>query len=252
MEEKILSFEDFEVVPNGSFSSNIPNVESVAYKYEVPNGLVMQLDTNKLLLMKITGYKKATGLNTTSDFNVTVDTDVAEVLDPQTGNVNYPRMAVAFGISSGLIFICSGYNPTTKTLTFSGNGSGSSSEDVDVFYLVGRGTIRFQVTSPSKANKKSVAVFTYSLASLNQANQFHKNEAIYIPSGFILREGFKLEIAVNTPATVLLKAQDISDASYTYNWNDVSILQVPVITAKVEEAQEGQFVVEATNKQLNI
>lgn len=249
MLEKILGFEDFEVVSNGSFVSNIPNVESVAYRWEVPNGIVAQLDTRKILLMKITGYQKATGVDTTSDFNITAETDVAEVLDPQTGNVNYAKMAVAYGRTSGLIFRCSGYDSSTKQLTFTGDTGGNASEDVDVFYLVGRGTIRFQVTAPSKANKTSISIFNYSLASINQANQLHKDEAIYIPTPYYLREGFRLEIAVNTPATILLKAEDIDGGGYTVNWNDVAILQVPIIIESADVAQAQGNVIEFTNKQ---
>lgn len=252
LEEKVLSFEDFEIVSNGSFVSNIPNVESVCYRYEVPNGIVTQLDPNRLFLLKITGYKKYTLVNTTADFTLTAETDVAEVLNPVTGNVDYSKMAVAYGRSSGLVFRCSGYNPDTKELTFTGKPSDLASEDVDVFYLVGRGNIRFQITSPSQATKKSISVFNYSIASLNNANQFHKDEMIRIPTPYTLREGFRLEIAVNTPATVILKAQDIQDPNYSFNWNDVAIINVPVIIGSADVVAERVNPVEATNKQFNI
>jgi hypothetical protein len=54
----------------------------------------------------------------------------------------------------------------------------------------------------------------------------------FLPADLEMRAGWKLEIVVNTPATILLRAQDISDASFTTNWNEIGLIEIPVLTRK--------------------
>ena len=252
IEEKALIISDFDAVAHGSYVSNVPNVWSVAYRHTVSNGVIEKLDNTKRFLMRITAYEKFTGVDTTNDFSVTVSHKVAQIV--KNGTVQYDQIAIARGRTSGEMSYASGYNPSTKVLTFNAFTTGNSSETVDVFYLIGEGQIRFQLASPAQAVQSNVAVFTASLLGINSKDQFTIKDAMFFSGNFEARSGFKWEIAVNTPATIILDARDISDASYTVNWNDIAILELPIYIAKEAAVAQAtqQNIVEATNKQFNI
>lgn len=248
--EKVLYVEHFSAVSNGTNKTNIPNIETVAYRFTVPNGWLYKLSKRHRALMKVSGWEKATGVDTSSDFSVTVTAPVAIVRD-QDGNIRYDMMAVARGRTSGDIFPCVAYNSSTKTLTFSTTG-GTSSEVVDVFYLVANGYVRFQLTAPAQATRMSTAIFTSSLSGINSKYQLSKNDALYMPFEIEAREAFSFEIAVLAPVPIILDARDIPDHSYNVNWNSVGILEIPVYVTKLvtAEAATKQNIVKRTNAQL--
>lgn len=252
--EKVLLTEHFDPVSNGDNLTNIPNIETVAYRFTVPNGWLFKLNKKQRMLMKITGWFKASGVNTTGDFTVTAPAAVAVVRD-QDGNIRHDLMAIARGRSSNKIFTLASYNATSKELTFSGGG-GTSSEDVDVFYLIGEGYVRFQLTSPAQATRISTSIFTSSLQGVNSKYQLSKNDALFVPFEIEAREAFSFELAVNTPATVLFDARLIpaegSFTGWTTNWNTIGYLEIPVYIVKLTtaEAMSGQNMVQRTNAQL--
>jgi len=140
-------------------------------------------------------------------------------------------MGIARGRTSGKVTRAKAYDDSTKVMTFSAI-SGGSSETVDVFYLIAEGTIRLQVSAPSRAATSTISVFESSLEGLNSKNQTNINDLLFLPVGLELKEAWKLEIAVYTPATILLKAQDISGQNFTTNWNDLSIIEIPILATK--------------------
>ena len=212
MHEKVLLIEDFEAVRNGSNVTNIPNIESVAYRFVVPNGWFYKLDTGKRALIKITGWESFDSVDTSSDFSVTPTGRVAIVRD-QSGNIDYASMAVAMGRTSGKLFPLAGYNSSTNELTFSTVSGGVSSETVDVLYLLASGTFRFQLTSPAQAARSSVSIFTSSLDGVNSKNQFSTRDALFLPVAAEAREAFSFDLVVNAPVPVILNAKDIPDHS---------------------------------------
>ena len=231
MEEKVLFTEDFSNVPHGTYKTNIPNIWTEAYSFEVPNGLIYSLDMNRPAHMKITAYEKFTSVDTSVDFTVTVSNRVAEVRNPRSNQIEYEWMAIARGRTSGKVTYAVGYNESSKQLTFSAI-SGGTTEDVDVFYLIADGSVRVQVTAPSRAKEVTFALFESSLVTLNSNAQYNVNQLFFLPADLQMRAGWKLEIVVNTPGTILLKAQDISDASFSTNWNEIGIIEIPVLTRK--------------------
>jgi hypothetical protein len=231
MEERVLFTEDFSNVPHGSYKTNIPGIWTEAYAFEVPNGLIYKLDTSRPAHMKITAYEKFTGVNTAVDFTVTVSNRVAVVRNPKSNQIEYEWMAIARGRTSGKVTYAVAYDEITKQLTFTAI-SGGTTEDIDVFYLVADGSVRVQVTAPSRAKEVTFALFESSLDSLNSNAQYNVNQLFFLPADLEMRAGWKLEIVVNTPATILLRAQDISDASFTTNWNEIGLIEIPVLTRK--------------------
>lgn len=231
MEEKILLTEDFERHGYGSYVTNLPNIWSVAYYFEVPNGLIYKTDSSRPLKLKISAYEKFTGINTAQDFTVTASNNVAIVRNPKSNQIEYEWMAIARGRTSGKITYLASYDPSTKQMTFSAIPGGTT-EDIDVFYLIADGMMRLQITAPARAQTITQSVFEASLEAVNSTRQNTINQLLKIPADFELRAGWKLEIAVNTPATIILDARDISDGNFTTNWNELAIVSIPVYVGK--------------------
>jgi len=190
------------------------------------------LDKSRRMNLRITAYEKKTGVDTSSDFDITLANHAATVLDWASGTADYTLMGIARGRTSGKITRAKAYDDSTKTMTFSAI-SGGSSETVDVFYLIADGTFRLQVAAPSRAAMTSISVFESSLEGMNSKNQTNINDLLFIPSALELNEAWRLELVVYTPATILLKAQDISDQSFDTNWNDLAIIEIPILSSKV-------------------
>lgn len=232
MIEKVIFTDDFLVVPQGSYTSNIPSVWSTAYQLVVPNGMSYTLDPARRVVLRVTAYEKKEGVNTSADFDITLANHAATVMDWASGTADYTLMGIARGRTSGKITRAKAYDDSTKTMTFSAI-SGGQSETVDVFYLIADGTVRLQVSAPSRAAMNTFSIFESSLEGLNSKNQTNVNDLLFIPTAMEMKEAWRLELSVYTPATILLKAQDISDQPFTTNWNDLAIIEIPILSKKV-------------------
>lgn len=250
VKEQILTLEHFVPVPNSTYKTNIPNLETIAYRFEVPNGLVYKLDNSKRFLMRLTAYEEFTGINTDIDFAVQASHRVAQVY--KNGQVQYNQMAVARGRTSGKISHAISYDPSTNEIMFSALNSGIT-ETVDVFYLIAEGQMRFHLASPSRVVKSSKQIFQSSLSGLNMKNQFDIKDSLFFTGSFEGRAGFKFEFSINSPAEIILRPEDVS-SSIGRGWNDVALLEIPVIIAGDTEIEmaTGKNVVEETNKQMEI
>lgn len=250
--EQILTYDKFSPVANSTYKTNIPNMETIAYRFSIPNGKIYKLDTTKRFLMRLTAYESFSGIDTTQDFTVAVSNKVAVV--NKDGNVQYDQIAIARGRTSGEVVRCVAYDSSTKELTFGALPTGNVTETVDVFYLIADGQMRFQLTSPSRVVKSSKMVFNSSLSGVNSKNQFNVKDSLYFSGSFEGRAGFSFEFAINSPAQIFFDPADTGISGIGTGWNDIALLELPVLIMEETEAEllTGKNVVEETNKQMKI
>lgn len=247
MLERIYTTENFRPVLNGNYKTNIPNIESIAYRHEVPNGMVEKLDTSKRFLLRITTWEKFDSVNTAVDFSVNPTYKVGE-LKNANGDILYGRIAVARGRTSGEISYCVGWDGTQ--LTFSALPSGTT-ETVDVFYLLNEGHLRFQMTSPAQATRSNIAIMQNAISGINLKNQYNINDSLYFTGDFNARSGFKYEFAITSRAPIFFDPADTGENIGT-GWNDIAIIEFPYISEKEAVLQETNAnVTKATNSQFN-
>lgn len=233
MVEKVILTDDLTAKSYGSYPTNLPNIWCTPYYYEVPNGVILGLDNSRPLHLKITAYKKYTDVDTTQDFTLSADNPLAIVRNPKSNMIEYEWMAIARGRTSGGIVHLASYNPNTLEMTFPAiSGSTTYPEIVDVFYILGAGQMRLQLTAPSRAQLITQSVFESSIDAINSVRQNNINHLLRLPVEFELRAGWKLELAIYTSASVILKAQDIPDGNFTTNWNELSIISIPIRVTK--------------------
>lgn len=230
MLEKILTVENFQPIAHGSYPTNIPNLWTIAYQYTCPNSQVVEIDTRPVF-MKITAYHKATNVDTTSDFDIVLPCRCAVVRNPKSGLIEYDWMAIARGRTSGKLTRAVAYDESSDTITFDAI-TGGATEVVDVFFLPAAGQIRLTVESPEGAKNVSLGIFESSLDSLNSMSQYSVNQLMRFNSRYTLTAAWKLNIEVKTPAQIILNSKDVSEISSLANFNELGILEIPVLFQK--------------------
>jgi len=190
-------------------SDNVANVLSTVASYRVPRDHRLILDTINPAFMRITAYQSFGGKDTTTDFTVTPTVAPAELSDPA-------KIAIAYGATSGEIFVCS--DLTDGVLTFAGSASGNANETVHVWYLLGAGRFRLSRYDAVSTEMKTM-ILDGSIKSLNMRDQYNMNDNIIAvaPRSYLILE-------VETSATVKLLSTDVTDSDI----NTIGMLSIPV------------------------
>ena len=195
-------------------SDNVANVLSTVASYRVPRDHRLILDTINPAFMRITAYQSFGGKDTTSDFTATPTVAPAELSDPA-------KIAIAYGATSGEIFVCS--DLTDGVLTFAGSASGNASEAVHVWYLLGAGRFRLSRYDAVSTEMKTM-ILDGSIKSLNMRDQYNMNDNIKMPSPIAVAPRSYLILEVETSATVKLLSTDVTDSDI----NTIGMLSIPV------------------------
>lgn len=197
-----------------SHSTNVAGMLSTIASFRVPRENRMILDTLNPVFLRITAHESFAGKNTTADFSVTPTYAVADIGDAS-------KMAIAYGVTSGLIFVASAYS--SGVFTFPANASGNQSETVHVWYLLGEG--RFRLTRyDAVSTEMKTMILDGSIKSVNLRDQYNVNDMITLPSPLVISPRSYLILEVETNASVELLSTGVTSQDI----NTVGMLSVPV------------------------
>ncbi|MFW6122030.1 MAG: hypothetical protein ACOC80_14200 [Petrotogales bacterium] len=205
---KFLTKSDFTLYDNTT------GIMSEIARYTVPREFRMALDNMNPYLLRITAHETDTAVDTRSEFTFTPTYGVAD-----TGV--YARMAVAYGETSGEHSFSSDFS--SGDFTFPAFGTGDDSEKINVYYLLGEG--RYRITRYDvRANLSKLLIAEGSIKSINLRDQYSRNDLLRFEEPVGLSEKSRLQIEVETDATIELNSADV----VTPDLNDIAIISIPV------------------------
>lgn len=223
------------------YIGNISNLLSVGYRFTCEKSYSYQIQDKQPAKLRITTAETKTGVNTSIDFSIQPTYRVAKLM--QNEETLYHKMAVAYDRTTGKTSKCVGWDGTNLTFSaISGGGIGT----VDVFYLLGEGNVRVQISNPGNNVISSTALIEGGIEDINIKDQGNYEDYLYLAEPAVLTDAMKLELAFNTRAPIYMDARELNE-NIPYNIAP-SLLYFPVDARRTPQVEN----VNQAKKQVNV
>lgn len=223
------------------YIGNIPDLLSIGYRFTCEKSYSYQLYDRFPAKLRITTGETKTGVNTASDF--TVDTSYRVAIFKKNEVPMLDKIAVAYDEDANKISPCVG--ATANSLTFNAIPDGGI-HTVHIFYLLGEGNVRVQLSNPGNNIISSTALIEGGIEEINIKDQGNVEDYLYLAEPAILTDAMKLELAFLTRAPIYMDSRDLV-ATMTFDCAP-SIIFFPVEAKRTPEI-EG---INEAKKQLNV
>ena len=224
------------------YIGNIPNLLSVGYRFTCEKSYSYQLYDRYPAKLRITTGETKTGVNTSIDFTVTPSYRVAIL--KKDGFPLFDKIAVAYDPVANKVSPCVG--ATSNSLTFNAISNGGTNRTVYIFYLLGEGNIRVQISNPGNNIISSTALIEGGIEDINIKDQGNVEDYLYLAEPAILTDAMKLELAFLTRAPIYMDSRDLVSAM-TFDCAP-SLIFFPVEAKRTPEIQG----INEAKKQLNV
>jgi len=224
------------------YIGNIPDLLSIGYRFTCEKSYSYQLYDRFPAKLRITTGETKTGVNTSVDFTITPSYRVAIL--KKDGFPLFDKIAVAYDPVANKVSPCVG--ATSNSLTFNAISNGGTNRTVYIFYLLGEGNVRVQISNPGNNIISSTALIEGGIEDINIKDQGNVEDYLYLAEPAILTDAMKLELAFLTRAPIYMDSRDLVP-SMTFDCAP-SIVYFPIEARRTPEI-EG---INEAKKQLNV
>ena len=227
------------------YIGNIPNLLSIGYRFTCEKSYSYQLYDRYPAKLRITTGEKKTGVDTSIDF--TVNTLYRVAIFKKNEDPMLDKIAVAYDVDAGKTSVCVG--ASANSLTFNAiptSEGGGSNHTIYIFYLLGEGNIRVQISNPGNNIISSTAIIEGGIEDINIKDQGNVEDYLYLAEPAILTDAMKLELAFLTRAPIYMDSRDLV-STMTFDCAP-SLIFFPVEAKRTPEI-EG---INEAKKQLNV